>query len=124
MRIMRDSRAIELAAGALAIISGVAIMLSIWQGGFIAPQSVIADLLAYGMMLLLVALGVTLDVLAPTMAAKVVALVMLTLGALTLTGWFAISFIVMFGIPALLAIIATVLAYVRLASSEAPQPAR
>ncbi len=82
------------------------------------------DLLVYGLMLLLVALGVTLDLLAPTMASSVVALVMLTLGTLTLTGWFAISFIVTFGLPALLAIIAAALAFIRFfGSSAASQPA-
>jgi hypothetical protein len=122
---LRGTRAIELAAGALTVIAGVAIMLPIWLGGFIAPQSVVADLLAYGMMLLLVALGVTLDVLAPTIAVKIVALVMLTLGALALAGWFVISFIISFGLPALLALIATALAYVRLfGSGAATQPAR
>lgn len=122
---MRLARIIELVAGALTVISGVAIMLPIWLGGFIAPQSVVADLLAYGMLLLLVVLGVTLDVLAPTIAVKIVALVMLTLGALALMGWFAISFIVTFGLPALLAIIATALAYIRFFGSRvATQPAR
>ncbi len=122
---MRYLRVIEAVAGGLAIIIGAGLMLSIWLGGFIAPQAVVADLLAYGLMLLLVALGVTLDLLARTMATSVVALVMLTLGALTLTGWFAISFIVTFGLPALLAIIAAALAYIRFfGSGVASQPAR
>ncbi len=100
-------------------------MFSIWLGGFIASQAVVVDLLVYGLMLLLVALGVTLDLLAPTMATSVVALVMLTLGTLTLTGWFAISFIVTFGLPALLAILATALAFIRFfGSGVASQPAR
>ncbi len=121
---LRGIRGIELAAGALGVISGVAVMLPIWLGGLIAPQSVIADLLAYGLMLLLVALGVTLDVLATATATKVVALVMLTFGTLLLTGWFVISFITSFGLPALLAIVATALAYVRLSSRHVTQPAR
>jgi hypothetical protein len=116
---MRVIRGFEIAAGALAVISGVAIMGSIWQGGFIDPNSVVPDLLAYGMMLLLVALGVTLDVLTMSGPAKAVALLMLVLGALTLTGWFAISFILEFGLPALLAIIATVLGFVGLPSRGA-----
>lgn len=121
----KGTRGIELAAGALAVISGVAVMLPIWLGGFIAPESVVADLLIYGLMLLLVAVGVTLDVQASTtLVAKVVALLLLTLGAVALTGWFAISFIISFGLPALLAIIATVLAYARLASGAAALPAR
>lgn len=112
-------RRFEVTAAALAIISGAALMLSIILGGFIDPNAIIADSLAYGLMLLFVALGVTLDALAPNAATKAVALAMLTLGALLLTGWFAISFIITFGIPALLAIIATILAYARLGARPA-----
>lgn len=96
---------------------------SLWLGSFIDPRAIIGDLLAYLLMLLLVALGATLDVLAPTAATKAVALVMLTIGSLALTGWFAISFITTFGVPALLAIIATILAYARLGARPATQPA-
>jgi hypothetical protein len=120
----RTVRAIELAAGALAVISGALIMGSIWLGGLIDPNAVVSDLIGYGMMLLLIALGVTLDLLAPTRATKAVALVMLTLGTLALTGWFVISFIVEFGAPALLAIIATILAYIRLSERSAAQAAQ
>ncbi|HEX9038801.1 MAG TPA: hypothetical protein VF808_17600 [Ktedonobacterales bacterium] len=115
---LRGTRGIELAAGWLAVIAGVAIMGDIWLSGFIDPSAVVADLLAYGLMLALIALGVTLDVQAPNGATKAVALVMLTLGTLALTGWFVISFVVLFGAPALLAIIATALSYARLGSRE------
>ena len=116
-------RGIELAAGALAVISGAALMLSIWQGGFIAPNSVAADLLIYSIMLALVAVGVALDLLAPTAAARATALILLTIGALLLTGWFVISFVPFFGIPALLAIVATALAYASFAVRATPRPA-
>ena len=113
------TRGIEVTAVALAVISGAALMATIVLGGFIDPNAIIADSLAYGLMLALIAFGVTLDVLAPNAATKAVALVMLTLGSLSLTFWFAISFIVSFGVPALLAIIATFLAYVRLGERRA-----
>lgn len=115
---LRGTRGIELALGALAVISGAVIMGSIWLGGLIAPESVFPDVIGYGLMLLVVALGVTLDVLAPTGATKAVALILLTLGTMALLGWFAISFIVSFGAPAILALIVTALAYIRL--SERP----
>ncbi len=121
---LKGIRGIEVAAGWLAVISGAALAFMIWQGGFIAPESTIVDLVVFGFILLLVAVGVTLDALAPTWAVRTVALSLLTIGVLALTFIFVISFIIELGIPVLLAIIATVLAYVRLASSEAPQPAR
>lgn len=116
---MRLAQIIELAAGGLAVALGVAIALFTWLGGFIAPQSVFVDLFVFGLILLLIAVGVTLDAAAPTLAARIVARVLLTTGTLLLVGVTVISFVAFLFAPTLLAIVATLLAYIRLPWSVA-----
>ncbi|HEU0028446.1 MAG TPA: hypothetical protein VFQ25_15140 [Ktedonobacterales bacterium] len=121
---MRLALIIELAAGWLAVALGVAIALFTWMGGFIEPQSVFADLFGFGVILLLIAIGVTLDAAAPTLAARIVARVLLTAGTLLLLGVTVISFVALLFAPALLAITATLLAYTRGEPRAMARPAR
>jgi hypothetical protein len=121
---MRLAQIIELAAGWLAIGLGVVIALYTWLGGFIAPQSVFADLFGFGLILLLIAVGVTLDAAAPTLTARVVARVLLTIGTLLLLGVTVISFVAFLFAPALLAIVATALAYTHGEPRTVTLPAR
>jgi hypothetical protein len=115
---MRPLSRIDLAAGWLAVLLGAAIALFTWVGGFIAPQSVFVDVFIFGLILLLIAVGVTLDAVAPTPAARVVARVILTTGTFLLVGVTAISFIAFLFAPALLAFVATLFAY----TPGAPRP--
>jgi hypothetical protein len=121
---MRLAQIIELVAGWLAVGLGVAIALYTWLGGFIEPQSVFADLFGFGLILLLIAVGVTLDSAAPTRAARIVARTLLTTGTLLLLGVTVISFVAFLFAPALLAIVATALAYTHGESRAVTLPAR
>lgn len=118
---MRVSTWLELALAALAVIAGAAVIIPIWLGNHIAPQSVGVDLLIFFGMLALVAVGALLDVFAGTRDGHVTGLTLLSLGALALAVWFVLSFILFFFPPFALALAAALLGWGRLASSGAAQ---
>ena len=114
---MRYARVIEAATGGLTVITGAGLALSIWLGGFIAPEAVVSDLVGFALILALIAVGVTLDIAASTRVASAVARTFLIIGALAMLVVSALSFIVYFAVPALLAVATAVFAFTH-------QPAR
>ncbi|HEY7976424.1 MAG TPA: hypothetical protein VID72_13835, partial [Ktedonobacterales bacterium] len=75
----------ELAAGWLAVLLGVAIALLVWQSGMISPGAVVVDLLGFGVILALIAVGVTLDAaVTPSRAARIAGWALLAAGTLLL----------------------------------------
>lgn len=110
---------VEFLAGWLAVASGIAIMLRIWGGGFIAPEFVSFDLTVFSLILAVIALSVTLESVTGSLAARII----LALGAVALTGVFVVSFVVELGIPAVLALAATFMAFSRHLLPSAPRRA-
>lgn len=114
---MKLVRIVEFAAGWLAVVTGVAIMLAIWKGGYISPEAVGLDLAIFGVILAVIALSVTLE----SVTGSVMARMTLAIGALALTAAFVVSFVIELGIPALLAIGATFVALARHLPPPAPR---
>lgn len=114
---MKLVRVVEFAAGWLAVVTGVAIVLAIWKGGYISPEAVGLDLTIFGVILAVIALSVTLE----SVTGSVMARMTLALGALALTAVFIVSFVIELGIPALLAIGATFVALARHLPPPAPR---
>ena len=102
-------RIVELIAGWLAVVTGAAIALFWWLGGFIAPQSVAIDLFVFGLILAVIAASVTVESLTGSLVARFT----LTLGTLALVGVYTISFLVELSVPALLALAAALIAFTR-----------
>jgi hypothetical protein len=115
---MRTVRIVEFIIGWLAVVSGAAITLYIWQGGFIEPYAVVVDLTTFGLILGVLALSVTLESLTGSLVARFT----LAIGAIALFGVFVVSFVIELGIPALLAVAATLIAFTR--HLPAPEPRR
>lgn len=106
---MRTVRIVELVTGWLAVAISVAIALTIWLGGFIAPESVFVDLATFALLLIVIAWSVTVESITGSLTARIT----LTLATLALIGVFVISFLIELGIPALLAACATMIAWTR-----------
>ncbi|HET9109506.1 MAG TPA: hypothetical protein VFN78_01650 [Ktedonobacterales bacterium] len=106
---MRTLRIVELVTGWLAVATSVAIALNVWLGGFIAPQSVVVDLVTFALLLTVIAWSVTVESMTGSLTARII----LTLAALALAGVFVISFLIELGVPALLALCATLIAWTR-----------
>lgn len=114
---MRIVRIVEFIAGWLAVVTGAAIVLPIWLGGHIQPDAVVVDLTTFGLILAIIALSVTLESLDGSLVARIT----LTLGALALAGVFVVSFLIELGVPALLAVAATLIAWTRHLPAPAPR---
>lgn len=109
-------RWVELALGWLAVLLAAAIAAFTYYGGFIAPGSEARDLLGFGCVVTLIALGVTVDSMLNWMAGKIV----LALATLAFLGITAISFVSFLYLPAILTLLATVLAFARSAARRTP----
>lgn len=114
---MRTMRVVEFIAGWLAVVTGAALALYIWQGGFIEPDAVVVDLATFGLILAIIALSVTLESLTGSLVARFT----LALGAIALLGVFAVSFVIELGIPALLAVAAMLIAFTRHLPTPGPR---
>lgn len=117
---MRLVRIVEFLAGWLAVASGAAILLFIWRGGFIAPESVALDVTIFGLILAIIALSVTLE----SVTGSLVARITLAIGAVALMGVFVVSFLAELALPTLLALGATFMAFSRHLPPPAPRRAR
>lgn len=106
---MRHMRAYEFAAGWLAVVIGVAVAVYTYLGGYIAPFAVRQDLIGCAVILAVIALGVTLECFTGSLAARII----LTLGTLAWGVAVEASFIA-FLLPSVgLALLATILAFMR-----------
>ncbi|HLY29406.1 MAG TPA: hypothetical protein VKQ36_00130 [Ktedonobacterales bacterium] len=110
-------RLIEFVMGWLAILLAAAIAAYTFFGGFIEAGSVKSDLLIFGGVLAVMALGVTIDVLPGWWPGRL----LLGLGTLAFLAITAISFIALLFVPAILALLATIAAFVRPFVRQTPQ---
>lgn len=99
----------ELILGWLAAVLFGGEMVYIFVGGFVAPQSAVADLVLFGGIAVLLAVGVTLDTVRDSLAGRW----LLTLATLAMLGLTAISFLASLFVPAVAALLAAIFAYVR-----------
>src|SRR5579862_374105 len=104
-------RWVELLLGWLAILTSaaIAVYIYIYLGAAIPTESLKSDLLGFGAVVAVMALGVTLDSLLNWLPGRVL-LGLATLAFLAIT---AFSFISFFFLPAFLAVATTILAFVR-----------
>jgi len=100
---------VELILGWLAVLLGAAVAAFTYYGAFIDSHSIQRDLVVFGVVLGMIAVGVTADGLFRWPLGRIL-LGVATLALLAIT---AISFVSFLYAPALLAIGATVLAFVR-----------
>jgi len=106
-------RAWEVICGSLAVIAAAVIAMSFYQAGLIAPESVLPDLIGLGIILGIIALGLVADFITSSLIAKLI----LAAGTVALLGAAVISFDVFLVLTALLAIVATALAFIRYAQT-------
>lgn len=106
---MRPLRIVELAFGWLAVILGAALLAFINTGGFIAPDSVAQDVIGFSIILVVLAIGVTLDFFFSSLATRV----LLAIGALAMIVVAVMSFITLSLPIAALALTAAIIAFAR-----------
>jgi|SRR5690348_12662800 len=114
---MSSLRTIELLLGWLAVIWGAALLAFTYAGGYIASDSVAQDVIGFSIILVVLAIGVTLDFFFSSLVTRV----LLAIGALAMLIVAAISFITWSLPMAALAFVAVVLAFVRSASGSPSQ---
>ena len=106
---IRSLPVLELIFGWLSVLVGAAVLIISYVGGFIAPESVQQDMIGFSVILVILAVGVSLDVLKSSLATSV----LLVIGALAMLATVVISFVT-FLLPAgFFAAAAAVIAFVR-----------